>query len=250
MKALIIEDEMPAANRLVKMLKEIEPAIDILDMLDSVESSLNWLKNNPCPDVIFLDIHLADGSCFEIFKHEKVNCPIIFITAYDEYALQAFKVNAVDYLLKPLKTEELRQALDKLQTLYSQPQQYDYAKITSVMTPQYTERFLIKIGQMFRLVEVKDTAYFYSEDKITYLIATNGKRHPLDVTMDKVENMVSPKQFFRINRQFIISVNAIAEMHAHSKSRVKVVLNPPAKEEAVVSAEKSADFKRWLTGEN
>lgn len=249
MKVLIIEDETPAANRLTKMLSEIDPNIEVAERLDSVESSLNWLKYNTCPDLIFLDIHLADGSCFEIFKYSEVNCPIVFITAYDEYALQAFKVNAIDYLLKPLKMEELRRAIDKFYQRRAPLPPFDYSKIASVMTPQYAERFLIKIGQMFRLVEVKDAAYFYSEDKITYLIATNGKRHPLDMTMDKVESMVSPKQFFRINRQFIISISAIAEMHTHSKSRVKIVLNPPAKEEAVVSAEKSADFKKWLTGE-
>ena len=249
MKVLIIEDETPAANRLSKMLTEIDPSVKIVDTIDSIEATLSWFENNVMPDLIMMDIHLADGSCFDIFTYKKVDCPIIFTTAYDEYAIQAFKVNAVDYLLKPLKQEELKTALEKFKTVFQTQKIFDYTQLATSMTPQYQERFLIKTGQSFRLVDIKEVAYFYSEDKITYVIHVNGKRYALDFSMDKIEGMVSPNSFFRVNRQFIINLTAIDEMHAHSKSRVKIILRPPSKQECVVSAEKSADFKKWLVGE-
>ena len=247
MRILIIEDEKPAADRLIRLIHEIDPSSEILDTVDSIESTLNYLAANPLPDLLLMDIHLADGSCFEIFKYETIETPIIFTTAYDEYALQSFKTNAIDYILKPIKQVELAAAFEKFCKITgSQRPQID--NLVTQMTPQYAERFLIRTGQSYRIVELKDVSYFVSEDKISYAVKTDGKRYAVDFTMDKLETMLQPKDYFRLNRQFLISARSIEEMTAYSKSRVKVKLIPKNKEEAVVSSERTGDFKRWLVG--
>lgn len=255
MKVLIIEDENAAARRLEKLLKEVIPEAVILQQLDSVESSVLWLENNPHPDLIFLDIHLADGASFDIFEHVQVACPVIFTTAYDEYALQAFKVNAVDYLLKPIKSSELTAALEKYRRVFKPAPPQDYAGLLATLKSQqdsnYLQRMLIRFGHSLKLIDLADAAYFYTKDKITFLITrSGGKRYPVDYPLDKLENMLDKKVFFRINRQFIVNVSAIREMHPYSKSRVKVDLEPPTDLETIVSTERSAEFKRWLVGEN
>jgi DNA-binding LytR/AlgR family response regulator len=247
MKILIIEDEKPAADRLIRLVLEIDPTAEILETVDSVEATLNYLAANKSPDLLLMDIHLADGSCFEIFKYERIEIPIIFTTAYDEYALQAFKTNALDYLMKPIKQAELAAAFAKFGKLTGS-QRPNLENVAAQMTPQYSERFLIKMGQNYRIVELQDVSYFMSEDKISYAIKLDGKRTALDFTMDKLEAMLSPKIFFRLNRQFIVSARSIEEMSAYSKSRVKVKLMPKNKEEPVVSSERTGDFKRWLIG--
>lgn len=253
MKILIIEDENAAARRLEKLLAEIEPEAVVLQRLDSVEASVLWLQGNPQPDLILLDIHLADGSSFEIFEHVTVTCPIIFTTAYDEFALQAFKVNAVDYLLKPIKTNELSAALDKYKRVFKAVTQ-DYSALLDTLRKQtgqnYLRRMLIRFGNSIKLVDMADVAYFYTKDKITFLVSrSSGKRFPVDYPLDKLEGMLDPATFFRINRQFIINVAAIKEMHPYSKSRVKVDLEPNTDLETIVSTERSAEFKKWLVGE-
>jgi two-component system response regulator LytT len=255
MKILIIEDENAAARRLEKLLLEVDPNIEILDRLDSVEASVRWLQENPLPDLVLLDIHLADGASFEIFEHADVKCPVIFTTAYDEYALQAFKVNAVDYLLKPIKSTELTAALEKYRHLYKTPAAPDYSALLNTIMrreggPQFLRRMLIKFGNSIKLIDMDDAAYFYTRDKITFLVTrSTGKRFPVDYPLDKLEGMLDPKIFFRINRQFIVNVGAIKEMHPYSKSRVKVDLDPTTDLETIVSTERSAEFKRWLVGE-
>jgi DNA-binding LytR/AlgR family response regulator len=254
MKYIIIEDENAAARRLEKLLTELDPEAQMLDRLDSIETAVYWLQNNPHPDLIFLDIHLADGASFEIFDHVKVTCPIIFTTAYDEYALQAFKVNAIDYLLKPIKVNELSAALDKYKRLHQQPQT-DYSALSDTMRRQeggshYLRRMLIRFSNSFKLVEMSDAAYFYTKDKITFVVTkSTGKRFPADYPLDRLETMLDPAVFFRINRQFIVNVHAIKEMHPYSKSRVKLDLEPPTDQETIVSTERSSEFKRWLVGE-
>jgi two-component system, LytTR family, response regulator LytT len=239
MTVLIIEDELPAAQRLESLVKQIEPSVVFLETLDSIESCLQFFNNSAeMPDLILLDIHLADGSCFEIFRYVDIQQPIIFTTAYDEYALKAFKTNALDYLLKPIKKEELTTAIEKFK-------RHQIPK-ANVPPPQYPERFLIKSGINYRVIEVKDIVYVMSEEKISYAVRADGKRYALDFTMDKLETMLDANAFFRVNRQFIVRINAISEMMAHSKARVKLKLNPPVKEEVVVSSEKAADFKKWL----
>jgi len=248
MKVLIIEDEDAAARRLQKMVKEIVPEAEIKDPLDSVEAVLNWLQGNEWPDLIFMDIHLADGSSFEIFNHVQVEKPVIFTTAYDQYAIQAFKVNAIDYLLKPIKKQELEQAIGKYQK-WSGGAQMDYAQLARALQgEQYNKRFLIRIGQSIRVVEMKEAAYFYTESKITFVVTKEGKRYPLDYSLEKLEEMADPQHFFRINRQFIVNIDAIKEMYAYSKSRVKLGLAPSCDLDTVVSTERSPHFKKWLVG--
>jgi DNA-binding LytR/AlgR family response regulator len=250
MNVVIIEDEQAAARRLEKILREIEPSIVVMAHIDSVETAVLWLQANPAPDLIFLDIHLADGSSFEIFEHVEVTSPIVFTTAYDEYAVQAFKVNAVDYLLKPLKSAEVEAALSKYKQVFVKP---DYTGLLDTLRRQeghgYLRRMLIRFGGSIKLVDMTDAAYFYTKDKITFLmVRSTGKRLPVDYPLDRLETLLDPKSFFRINRQFIINVAAIREMHPYSKSRVKVELEPPTDQETVVSTERSAEFKRWLVG--
>lgn len=254
MNVLIIEDENAAARRLEKLLREVAPEVVVLQQLDSVESSVLWLENNPHPDLIFLDIHLADGASFDIFEHVRVNCPVVFITAYDEYALQAFKVNAVDYLLKPIKSTELAAALEKYHKVFKPAPAPDFTALLATLKSQqesnYLQRMLIRFGHSLKLVDLTDAAYFYTKDKITFLITrSTGKRYPVDYPLDKLEGMLDKKLFFRINRQVIVNVSAIREMHPYSKSRVKVDLDPPADFDTIVSTERSAEFKRWLVGE-
>lgn len=249
MKALIIEDEAAAVRRLTKLIQEVDATIEIVADLDSIETSLNWLENNSAPDLIFMDIHLADGSSFEIFNHVTIEKPIIFTTAYDQYAIQAFKVNVIDYLLKPIKKAELEQALKKYQNLH-QSIKFDYQKLAkAVHRDDYRKRFLIRFGQQIRVVEFRDAAYFYTQDKVTFIVTKQGKRYPLDYSLEKLEEMADPRTFFRINRQFIINIEAIKEMYAYSKSRVKIDLQPSCELDTVVSTDRSPIFKKWLIGE-
>ncbi|MCB0586670.1 MAG: response regulator transcription factor [Phaeodactylibacter sp.] len=249
MRILIIEDEDAAARRLQKLVKEILPDVELEAPLDSVEAVLNWLQDNELPDLIFMDIHLADGSSFEIFNHVEIEKPVIFTTAYDQYAIQAFKVNTIDYLLKPIKRQELEQSIEKYHK-WRGGVQMDYAQLARALQgDQYNKRFLIRIGQSIRVVEMKEAAYFYTESKITFVVTREGKRYPLDYSLEKLEEMADPQSFFRINRQFIINIEAIKEMYAYSKSRVKVELRPECELETIVSTERSPHFKKWLVGE-
>jgi DNA-binding LytR/AlgR family response regulator len=253
MKTIIIEDEEAAATRLKKILGEIAPDIELLAVLESIERSVEWLNSHPAPQLIFADIQLADGPSFEIFKKVKVTSPVIFITAFDTYALQAFRFNGIDYLLKPVKKPEVAQALEKLKSYHHQtpPLGIDYHEILSAISskkPGYQKRLVIRIGQSIRTVEISDVAYFYTEDKIAFACLHDGKRLPLDFNLDELESILNPAEFFRINRQFIIYIKAIESMFTYSKSRIKVILKPHTDTETIVSSERSADFKEWLLG--
>jgi two-component system, LytTR family, response regulator LytT len=248
MKVLIIEDEAAAARRLAKLIQEIDPNIEVLEQLDSIESSVNWLEKHGAPDLLFMDIHLADGSSFEIFRFVKMDKPVIFTTAYDEYALRAFKVNAIDYLLKPLKKAELEQAINKYRNLQKPAEMNYQALASSLQGDRYNSRFLIRFGQNIKVVEFRDAAYFYTEDKITFIVTKEGKRYPVEPSLEKLEEMADPRAFFRINRQFIVNIESIKEMYAYSKSRVKLKLDPPTDKETIVSTERSPVFKKWLVG--
>ena len=249
MKVLIIEDELAAARRLKNLISKINPDIEVVDQLDSIEGVLNWLENHELPDLIFMDIHLADGSSFEIFNHVKIEKPVIFTTAYDVYAIQAFQVNAVDYILKPIKEENLKAALEKYNKFHKETKINYQRVVESLQQTSDEKRFMIRLGHSIRLVEMKEVAYFYTKDKITFLITKKGKRYPIDQSLEKLDEMANPKKFFRINRQFIINLEAIREMLTYSKSRVKVELNPPCDLETIVSTERSPLFKKWLLGD-
>lgn len=250
MKILIIEDEQAAVRRLRKLLGEINPEIEVIGALSSIESAVEWFRANPAPDAILMDIHLADGSSFDIFEKVDIHSPVIFATAYDEYALKAFTVNAIDYLLKPIKQVELEKALQKISVEAKKEQVGGdlMQKLADAGFVKRTKRILVKMGQSIKLIELDTVAYFYSRDKISFAVLPGNKRYPLDQSLDQIEGMVDPLHFFRINRQFIINMEAIDEMIAYSKSRVKLKMNPPTEDDAIVSKERSPEFKKWLIG--
>ncbi|MDX2248070.1 MAG: LytTR family DNA-binding domain-containing protein [Bacteroidia bacterium] len=255
MKILIIEDELNASQRLEKMIAEISPESEIVAVLDSVEAAVEWFRSHPHPDLILLDIHLADGSSFEIFSEVEVKVPIIFTTAYDEYAVKAFKVNSVDYLLKPVKKEELSSSLEKFRQIYDKNklilENLDYTKLAAALEKnrtEYPQRMVIRYGQHIKAIEITEAAYFYVDSRVTFMKTHGGKSYPMDYNLDQLEAMLDPKKFFRINRKFIINISAIDQMYTYSKSRVKINLNPPVDDDTIVSSERAATFKRWLTG--
>jgi two-component system, LytTR family, response regulator LytT len=245
---LIIEDEEPAAKRLANMLKEAEPAFQLVQVLESVAEAVQWFQSKPKVDLIFSDIQLSDGMSFDIFKQVNPGCPVIFITAYDQYAIEAFKANGIEYLLKPLKQEELQHAITKFKQLRSPALdiQQLLASYNQTAAPVYKNRFVVRFGEHLKTISIGEIAYFYTEDKVNFLTTLEGRRYVIDYNLDHLETMINPKQFFRINRQFIISIGSIAEMLTYSKGRVNVKLKPPAKEDTIVSAERSPLFKAWL----
>ncbi len=252
MNILIVEDEEPAAQRLKKILLEIEPGAKILEVLESVRSTVKWLKSNPAPDLILTDINLADGLSFEIFSQVEIDVPVIFVTAFDEYAIRAFKVNSVEYLLKPVKKEELASAIDKYKRLHSGKTAIPDLKmlIETLKEKQepFKKRFLIRFGEHIKTVDISQVAYFYTEEKINFLKTKDDRTYPVEYNLDKLESILDPERFFRINRQFIISIDSIVDMFSFSKSRVKINLNPPIQLDTIVSTERSPHFKEWLSG--
>lgn len=251
LNVLIIEDEEPASKRLQKMLKEIEPDAKVLENIVSVSSALKWFEANPSPDLIFSDIQLSDGLSFEIYKKIEILCPIIFTTAYDQYAMEAFKVNSVDYLLKPIDKMDVKRAIDKLKLLQSSRSFVaDYSEILKSIQPppkKYKDRFIVKLGDTIKSLNTADIAYFYTENKTTFVCTNEGKRLPIDFNLDETEQMLNPKNFFRINRQFIIGHHAIEEMKAYTRSRVIVKLTPPSKLDTIVAIDRAQDFRTWLS---
>jgi len=251
MRVLIIEDEPASAQRLKKMIEEIDPEMKVVEILDSITSSVSWLKGHSEPDLAFFDIHLADGLSFEIFSETEVRCPVIFTTAYDQYAIQAFKVNSIDYLLKPVKKEELAEAIRKYRRLKSPAAVVDMSMLASLLnrnSREYLKRIMIRIGQHLKVFDIKDLAYFYIEEKIVFALTAKGDRYPVDFSLDELEGLLDPSRFFRINRGFIISFESIDTMVAYSKSRIKIKLKPPCTEESISSTERSPLFKDWLKG--
>jgi DNA-binding LytR/AlgR family response regulator len=252
MKILIVEDEIAIARRMSKLLKEIDETIEVPGILGSIESAVGWLKAHAEPDLILMDIHLADGSSFEIFNEVQVNCPVIFATAYDQYAIQAFKVNSIDYLLKPVSKEDLAESLRKYRkyrTTSTIPIDYSMlAGLLGVKRNDYQKRLMIRFGDVIKSVEVKDVAYYYTDEKIVFAMFKDGKVYPVDFTLDMLEKRMDPERFFRINRKFLISFDSISRMISYSKSRVKITLVPACDLEVISSTERSGDFKEWLAG--
>ena len=245
MKVLIIEDEPAAARRLSKLVLEILPDAQLLPVLESIAESIAFFDQHPPPDLLLLDIHLADGASFEIFQHVTVKTPVIFTTAYDQYAIEAFQVNAIDYLLKPIKREALAKAIAKFQDQQA-TQAIDYQKLAQQLEIRSEARFLIRMGQQIKLLDIKDIAYAYTEDRITFFMTNSGRRYPVDYSLEKLEELLPEDRFFRINRQFIVGLAAIEEMITYSKGRVKLILQPTAEQDTIVSTERSPIFKKWL----
>lgn len=245
MKVLVIEDEYLAAERLKTMLLMLSPEIQILETLESVAGALKWLKSHPFPDLVFLDIHLADAHAFEILRHYPDAFPVIFTTAYDQYAIEAFKYHSVDYLLKPLKTQDLAAAYQKFLKRNSYP--FLPAKLLDqTQSGQYQKRILIRIGKKIKAISFADVAYFYIESKATFVKTFDQRNYAIDQNLDMLAKLVDPQAFFRINRQLLVNFKAIKEMSAFSKSRVHLQLNPPSMVDALVSTDRSAEFKNWL----
>jgi DNA-binding LytR/AlgR family response regulator len=251
MKLLIIEDEPASALRLKKLVEEIDPDVTVLDIIDSISSSVEWFRTHTEPDLVMSDIHLADGLSFEIFKQVNLSCPVIFTTAYDQYAIQAFKVNSIDYLLKPIKKAELAEALRKFKKMQPVAPQFDLSQLTALMGKQeadYLKRVVIRIGQQIKVLDIKDVAYFYIDEKIVFGVSFGKDRYPMDISLDQLEKQLDPERFFRINRGFIISLESIETMITYSKARIKIKLKPPCELESITSTERSAEFRDWLRG--
>jgi len=249
MRILIIEDEAPAFNRLSKLIQETLPIAVIEQQVDSIQSAKEWFAGNPLPDVIFMDIHLADGSAFALTESMTINCPIIFTTAFDEYALEAFKTNGVDYLLKPVKKQDLQRSFQKIKQLSQIFRRNEQPGSISPQKKEYKKRFIIRFGEHIKTIGIEDIAYFYSENRTTFARNFEGRNFPVDYNLDSLEQMLDPDLFYRINRQYLVCLRSIAEMKTYSKARVIITLAPPVKEQPVVSSERSASFKQWLGDE-
>lgn len=252
MKVLIVEDEELAVKKLQKTLTGVDDTIEVVGVSDSIKNTVEWLHNHPSPDLILMDIELADGQSFEIFKLTEVKSPVIFTTSYDEYALKAFKVNSVDYLLKPIQQEELKAALNKykkikgdgkadlsIDSLVKELQQ-------KLQPKEYRKRFLVKHAQKLVSIEVEDIAYFYSDGRLNFFKIDDNKKFVVDYTMDELEEMLDPDRYFRISRSFYVSVNSIDKIDDYFGNRLILQLKPAVDKEALVSREKVTEFKKWM----
>ena len=248
MNILIIEDEKPAANRLSKLLQVHFPGVELIGNLDTVNRSVRWFEENATPDLIFCDIQLADGISFEIFEKIKVSTPVIFTTAFDQYAIRAFQVNAIDYLLKPIDPKDLERAVEKFRSQNLSPN-LDMEVIKSLLQPKeklYKSRFLVKFGEKIQSIPVEEVAFFFSEERVTFLQTFSGKKYVLDSTLEQVESQVDPKTFFRLNRKYISHIDAIEEVLSYSNSRLKIKLIHSADSDILVSREKVSELKNWM----
>ena len=253
MKVLIVEDEPLAAAQLAAHISALRPEAKIEAVCDTVKATLEWLRTNQTPDLAFFDIHLGDGLSFEIFEEMEFTAPVIFITAFDQYALQAFKVNSIDYVLKPNERDELAKALDKFEKLAIPKSSNITPKIleeiiSSLKTKNFKERFLVKVGVHLKVLETNDVLYFYSFQKGTYAKSIDSKNYLLDQSLEIIEGLINTKQFFRINRKYIVSLKSITEALAYSNSRLKLKVNQAEEDDFLVAREKVKEFKQWLEG--
>lgn len=252
MKVLLVEDEPQAAQRLEKLVKAIVPGVVILAKIDTVKNAVEWLKSNPSPDLILMDIQLADGISFSIFDQCEVKSPVIFTTAYDEYALKAFKVNSIDYILKPVDEDELRTAIRKFEALTGSKNSAPDKMLESIgiamqmLTKKYKERFVIKVGEHLKSVEVNEILFFFSLEKTTFAQTKDGRKHILDFTIEQLDGLINPERFFRINRKYLVAADAIQDMISYTNSRLKLVLKTSDDNDVIVARERVQEFKDWL----
>jgi DNA-binding LytR/AlgR family response regulator len=248
MRILIIEDEKPAVKRLLKILEEYFPNSEYVSDLDTVKKSISWFQSNQAPDLIFCDIQLADGISFEIFQKVKISTPIVFTTAYDQYAIKAFQVNAIDYLLKPIDPDDLKRAIDKFK-LHNLNSTLDLSLLQKLISPEkqtYKNRFLVRFGEKIQSISISEIEYFFSEERITFLQTKERKKYVLDATLEQVESQVDPSRFFRINRKYLCSFHSISDIFTYSNSRLKIKLHNCQDDDILISREKTSDFKSWL----
>lgn len=250
MKAIIIEDEKPAARRLNRLLEDLN--VEVSTMLHSVEESIEWFLNNEHPELIFLDIQLSDGLSFEIFDQVTIKSAIIFTTAYDEYALQAFKLNSIDYLLKPIDDEELEKAVKQYRDYKPEKEKIsvDFEDIKKLLINpverEYKKRFTARVGQHLKIINADEVECFFSENKGTYAATIDGRNYLLDTTLENLEGELSPKIFFRVSRKFYVNINHIKDIISYTNSRLQIKLNTVKDQEIIVSRERVKDFKLWL----
>jgi DNA-binding LytR/AlgR family response regulator len=248
MNILIVENEVPAADRLVMMLAKIDKSINVLGVIETVEDAINRLQERPLPDLILMDIQLDDGLCFEIFDTVKVDIPVIFTTAYDAYTLKAFKVNSVDYLLKPVDADLLAAAIAKFRKLYADndPFRRDFKMLMQEFRNQYKSRFLIKIGEKYRSVPIAEISHFHINERSVFLTDYQGKDYGIDYSLEQLQSMLDTRKFYRINRECIVNINAISLMHSYSSSRLQLMIKGQDKSDLfVVSRDKVSAFKKW-----
>lgn len=250
MKVIIIEDEPLAAETLSEMVQAYDPSIQILALLPGVEESLQWLRTHPFPDLVFSDIHLSDGNCFSIFEQIALPSAVVFTTAYNQYAIQAFQVHSIDYLLKPFTPQAVAKALQKYQSLrqHAAPAP-DYSALRQnalEKKPAYKTRFLVKTGEVTRAVPVAEVAYLFAESKAVILTTRHKQQHLVDFTIEELIQQLDPALFFRLNRQFLVHIDAIEGVTPHFNGRYRVSLKPPPAEPVFVSSDRAAEFKKWL----
>ncbi len=249
MNVVIIEDESHAAEKLERQLKELDSSIQVLAKIESVKNAVNWLKENKA-DLIFLDIHLSDGLCFRIFDEVEIKTPIIFTTAYDQYAIQAFKVNSVDYLLKPINKFDLAQSYEKFSKYYQKESAVDYTSLKEMISDmrekKFQKRFLVVQGDSIKTILTENVAYFFAEGKYAFLVEKGGERYLIDNTLEQLTEALDSEEFFRINRQVIVHLDSIKKMNTWFSRRIKLELIPPFEKETIVSTERVKDFKEWL----
>lgn len=248
MKLLIIEDETAAAQNLRSILKSVTPEAEIVDTIDTVVDSIEWFENNPMPDLVFMDIHLSDGESFKIFDRVNITCPVIFTTAYDQYALKAFEVNSIDYLLKPINEQVVRRAVDKWRNLIGAAKS-EYSSRVDTMVRQhasYRNSFLVRFRDKLIPVSPEDIAYCYTSEEKVFAFGYNGERYPMEYTLEALQGMLSPVDFYRANRQFIIAREAVSDISVWFGSRLSVNLKLETPEKIIVSKARVPEFKQWL----
>ncbi len=251
MKVLIIEDEPQAAKRLESLITSLEPQAVIQNKIDTVKNAVQWIQSNPAPDLIFMDIQLADGISFQIFEQCEVKSPVIFTTAYDAYALKAFKVNSIDYILKPIDKDEMGAALKKFHSVNRTSQDSkkvldNIGQAIQMLTKKYKTRFVIKVGEHLKSVEVSEILFFFSLEKATFCQTKDGRKNILDFTLDQLEEILDPTRFFRINRKHIVAADSIQDMISYTNSRLRLVLKTSDDNDVIVARERVQEFKDWL----
>lgn len=253
MIVFIVEDEPHARNELTRLLDKSGQEIQIAGFADSIEDAVLWLNENPNPDLMFFDIQLSDGLSFEIFKQVKIDVPVIFTTAFDEYAIQAFKVNSIDYLLKPIKLEELKSALDQYHSISSKSgnkenvlKMEQIEKLLQINKPKYKSRFVAKFGDQIKHIDVTEVAYFHAVDNEVFLITKENSRYIIDYSLEQINDLVDPQDFFRVNRSFIVHIEAIKKISKYFNSRLHLKLIPQTEEEVLISRVKVPEFMNWM----
>lgn len=249
MNCLIIEDEKLAAERLVNQIKRYDSSIEVLGVIQSISKAVTWFQTTEVkPDLVFVDIHLSDGLSFEIFEQVEIAAPLIFTTAYDEYALKAFKVNSIDYILKPLQYAELCRAIDKFKAnrVAVKPSGHVFGSVLKTLTNSYKSKFAIKVGEHIRVIQVDDVQCFFSAEKATFLQNKEGRDYAVNYSLDQLEELVSPQLFFRVSRKCIVAFSAIKDIVSYSNSRLRLCLKAPHEGELIVSRERVVEFKKWL----